>query len=247
MTEEAKKTVTFCTACHRETNHSVVFEYLRSWEAYDDFDNQTGFEHHERSEILVCMGCETVAFRQVDYDDDEIAEIDPETDLPVVNITSYAPPSSPRRSPLPLWRDELPSSAEALKSLLSEVYVAIDAGALTLATTGIRTLIETVMIAKVKDQGNFPRNLDAFEKQGFIARKQVDVVKRTIDAGNASAHRAFTPSQADVKVLLDIAENLIENVFIHPVRMKAASRRVPKRKRKKLRAVQMPKNPSRGS
>jgi hypothetical protein len=89
------------------------------------------------------------------------------------------------------------------------------------------------MMAAVGDFGTFPKTLAEFQACGFIAQNQVEIVEGIIDAGNASAHRAYRPSRGELATLLDIAENLIESVFIHPKRLKEVSKNVPKRKKKK--------------
>jgi hypothetical protein len=117
--------------------------------------------------------------------------------------------------------------------LLDEVYKAIHGNLNTLAAAGIRTIVDVTMTAKVGDRGTFGKTLGEFEQRGFIAPKHAEFLDKTIDAGNASAHRAFTPTPKDLQLLMDIAENLIESVFIYPDRMKEFSKRVPQRKKRK--------------
>jgi len=223
-----------CNQCLRQTNHRVLFEHL-----LEEPEDEEGCAEATRSEVLLCQGWEAVTFRQTREANETLAfmlgnDINSDTGEqdPTIAVNYYPARVSRQK---PAWLNELRDNrrAEALYSLLNEIYAAVHADARTLAATGIRTLIESAMVSKVRDHGNFPNNLEAFEKEGFISRNQVEVLKRTIDAGNASAHRAFTPSENELKVLLDIAENLIETVFIHPAQMKAASRRVPKRPRRR--------------
>jgi len=47
--------------------------------------------------------------------------------------------------------------------------------------------------------GDFPSKLSAIEKSGFISSSNREFLKVTIDAGSASAHRGFKPSQQDLK------------------------------------------------
>jgi hypothetical protein len=120
-----------------------------------------------------------------------------------------------------------------VESLLNEIYAAIHEDLRVLATTGVRTLIDMVISEQVGDVGDFPVKLSAVEKGGFISPKNREFLKVTIDAGSASAHRGFKPSQKELNLLLDIAENLIASIYILPDEVKALSKKVPKRPKKK--------------
>lgn len=224
-TEEEKIARSHCNYCLKETKHRLLHSVVQN------FDDEENFVYGATEyQMLECLGCESVTFREVSTSSEDRDE---EGNLS--ESFTYYPPRTER--PEPSWINDLWRQNETLRDLLKEIYVAFHADARTLAAAGIRTLIDATMTAKVKDQGSFLQTLRQFEKAGFIAQRQVDVLKDTIDAGSASAHRAFTPRRSDLRILLDIAENLIENVFIHPVQMKETSRRVPKRRRKRKQAV----------
>jgi len=52
---------------------------------------------------------------------------------------------------------------DTVRGLLAEVYTAFQANARRLATMGVRAVLEAVMIDKVRDNGSFAKNLDAFQ------------------------------------------------------------------------------------
>lgn len=89
------------------------------------------------------------------------------------------------------------------------------------------------MTDKVGDLGSFREQLSAVEKGGFISPSNRAFLEVTIDAGSASIHRGFKPSQNDLKLLLDITENLISSIYILPGDVEALSKKVPARVRKK--------------
>jgi hypothetical protein len=47
-------------------------------------------------------------------------------------------------------------------------------------------------------------------------------------------HRGYTPNPDDLRTLLDIAENLIAAIYIHPERAKKLGKRIPSRKPRKV-------------
>jgi hypothetical protein len=54
-------------------------------------------------------------------------------------------------------------------------------------------------------------------------------MKSVIDAGHATIHRSFKPDTKEALIALDIAENLIESIYV--AEEKAGRLKVPPRKR----------------
>ena len=53
-------------------------------------------------------------------------------------------------------------------------------------------------------------------KKGLISKIQADVLLKVIDAGNASAHRGYTPDPKDVDILVEVVEHLLTAIYQHP-------------------------------
>jgi hypothetical protein len=94
---------------------------------------------------------------------------------------------------------------------------------------GIRALLEQVMISKVGDGGSFQEQLEAFEKAGYISFIQRDAMKATLEVGHAAMHRAYTPTEEDVKVALDIVEGVMAPLYHHRAQAEKMADRVPPR------------------
>ena len=147
-------------------------------------------------------------------------------------MISYFPAAVSRRKP-DWFSGSLRREHKEIVSLLNEIYAAVHEDLRVLAAMGIRTLIDLVITDKVGDIGSFPTKLFAVEKEEFISPKNREFLEVTIDAGSASAHRGFKPSQEDLKLLLDITENLIASIYVLPGQVKALSTKVPPRSQKK--------------
>jgi len=98
--------------------------------------------------------------------------------------------------------------------LLEEIYSALHNCAPFLAAMGVRALIETVMIAKVGDLGNFSKNLNALQDNGHISKLDILHLQDVLEVGNAAIHRAHRPSVHDVLNALDIAETLVKRLHL---------------------------------
>lgn len=94
---------------------------------------------------------------------------------------------------------------------------------------GVRALIEHVMIKECGDQGSFARNLERFHEQGHLSTIQRTTLEVILEAGHASMHRDFGPSDQDVVTLIDSVEIVLEQVYIQPGRVAELKKRIPER------------------
>ncbi|MGA7872075.1 MAG: DUF4145 domain-containing protein [Candidatus Binatus sp.] len=205
-----------CNSCLKETNHVLVAKKKSSWSDVD-----AGIYGEDCYQIVACCGCDTVGFRRVTTIEGGTRE-----------TINYFPAAVSRRKPY--WLSgSLRREQKKIVRLLDEIYVAVHEDLRVLAATGVRTLIDIVITEHVGDVGNFPAKLSAVEKRGFISPSNREFLEVTIDAGSASAHRGFQPSQQDLKLLLDITENLIASIYVLPGEVKALSKKVPPRPKQK--------------
>ena len=210
MSEE-KQVPAPCSSCLRTTAHRVLHE-----EANRDEDRIETFG------MLRCCGCGSISLgRQTRFI--------PDGDL---EYTYYPSPVSRKRPdwvlPLTIGIGAAKGSG-ALGALLFEVYQAVDGGQFRLAAMGIRALLEQVMIAKVGDHRTFNEKLDAFQKEGYISFLQRDAMRATLDVGDATMHRAFQPTEEEIKVALDIVEGVFAPIFAHNEKAAKLADRVPPR------------------
>lgn len=186
-------------------------------------DNDQGVFGGDNYETLKCCGCEAVKLRHVSWFSED--------DTPSV---TYFPPAVFRRHPE--WFDELcgeiSKENEFVVSLLNEIYVALHNNLTSLATMGVRALLEKVMISQIGDQGSFFAHVKKFEEWGHLSKLQKARLDVILDAGHAAMHRIYSPKRSDVITLLDIAENIIESVFVHDHRVEKLKKNVPLKKSK---------------
>lgn len=167
--------------------------------------------------MLKCAGCDSVILRHTS----SFSE-DPEPSV------HFYPPAMSRKEPA--WLVDMSGKSAALaKSLLKEIYVGVQNGMKMIATMGVRSLMEYVMIDSVGDQGTFGKNLTEFASKGFISDKQRDILDVVLEAGHATTHRAYQPSDQDLATCIDIAENVLQTVYVHPWKAAELKKRVPKR------------------
>lgn len=205
-----------CNQCGGDRNHGVLAVEETSW-TDEEYDHIWG---NDKYEMLKCLGCEQIKLRHTSwmFEDGD-------------SKVSYFPPAIFR--PIPKWFSdlwhELPDNADFVETLLKEIYIALQNSLPSLATMGIRSLLEKVMIAKIGDQGSFGKNLAEFEKQGYVSCIQRERLDTILEAGHAVIHRTFMPNTKDVITLVDITEHIIETVYLHEAKIIELKKRVPPR------------------
>ena len=208
------KTQAPCSDCGGERNHEVLFTTTTHWS--DDDCSMHGSDEYE---VLKCGGCDRVVLRHTLY-----TSYEQET-----TVRFYPPPMFRKQPVWPLSFHLNPGTVFA-RQLLNEIYIGIQNGSKMIATMGVRALLEHVMIDSVGDHGRFTDNLKEFTAKGFISEKQRTTLDAVLEAGHATIHRSYQPSDKDLQTCVDIAESVLQSVYVHPKMADLLSKRVPKRK-----------------
>jgi hypothetical protein len=204
-----------CNSCNGDRNHEVLHTEETSWA-----DEDHGVSGRDKYETLKCLGCDSIKLRHTSWFSED--------DTPTIN---YFPPAISRA--IPHWFHglvgKLPSNNWFVEELLREIYVALQNNLPNLATMGVRSLIEKIMISKTGDQGTFAKNLTKFQELGYVSRIQRGHLETILDAGHATIHRSFSPKTVDVMTIVDITEHIVESVYLHGSKITALKKRVPPR------------------
>lgn len=97
---------------------------------------------------------------------------------------------------------------------MNEIYQAIDYDLYTLALIGTRTLLDQFITDKIGDIGTFKQKINALQQNNFITQNKIQVIEVALDAGNAAAHRGYTPDKKTLFQVLDIVENLLHSELV---------------------------------
>ena len=229
-----KTTKSFCNQCVGERNHAILYSEAQSGSEYHD-----SYQWSVENETLKCLGCDTVSLRRTTWESPVIDE----NGSPLLNVAHY-PPTMFRREPT--WLPELKvrfffdDDKTFITDLIHELYICIQNDCRRAATMAVRALLEQVMIDKVGDQGTFGRNISEFQTKGYISSIHQNYLETVIDAGNATMHRAYKPSKEDLIALVNIAESVIEAVYINEHRAEGLRKCIPSKKTKIAATRQIP-------
>lgn len=215
-----KTTKAHCNQCLDSRQHDVLHSHSEKWNS-----NDGGICGSDEYDLLRCRGCESIAVRHIAWCSEDIDELG----APYSTVLYY-PPSISR--PMPRWVHDLVTSeaTSLMGDLLQEIYVGLQNNIASLATMGIRALIESIMIEKIDDQGSFAENINAFMAAGHISKDQEGILKAALEVGHAVIHRSYSPSKDDLETCMDIVEGIVETLYIHPHKADKLSQKVPRRK-----------------
>jgi hypothetical protein len=209
----------FCNGCHKDTLHDLLKQVSDT--VSDDLDVGGGEVHtiweETTNQMFECRGCKSVVLRRTwnfsEYDDTDVR---------------YFPPPVARLKPK--WFGELPPD---LQQLLSEIYRSLDSDTRALPMMGARAVLDRVIVDTIGDVGSFEQKLKKLEAERHISAKGREILDVALDAGNAAAHRGYTPTVKNVHSVMDIVENLVHSTYVLEAAAKEIKKDTPPRPPKK--------------
>ncbi|QJI38260.1 DUF4145 domain-containing protein [Pseudomonas sp. ADAK13] len=194
-----------CEVCKIEQKHNVVQSVRRKVE--DDYD--TALTEYE---IVQCLNCDDLSFRK-EYTDSNSADYDPEIDEVVYySVIDVYPSRTAGRFRLK-GIQHLPVKVRAA---YEELIQALNGGQKILAGLGVRVLIEMICKDKNAEGGNLYKKIDDLVRMGVLAPAGSDILHKLRSMGNDSAHEARPSTSEQLNLAMDVVDNLLDSVYIHP-------------------------------
>lgn len=212
-----------CRTCQRETGHWPI---ANGQVKGSQKKLQRGESSFQTFQVVQCRDC-----RSTTYCIDTKIHPGSMVGDSYVQKTDYYPPLPLRIRPN--WLSEL---TENYRNILNEVYSALDNSLFRLASAGTRTVIDCLITDQIGDIGGFEEKVKELVNKGIIDADERDILLTLIDAGSASMHRSFNPSEDLIKDMMDILEKILFKVCIEPKekqalkeKAKALREKTPKR------------------
>lgn len=196
-----------CNHCRGLTNSWVRAEHTVP-------GNDGPISWSDSFEVLQCCGCDTLSVRHEywfsEWDEMDYDKYGREVMRRGIKETYYPAPTVRSK---PVWSDKI--SDEVLRNVLDELYAALNHGLNVLASVGARTLLDRAGYLLIGDpKGGFEGKLSALENTKYISGQEKETLEAVADAGNASAHRGYTPTAARLGAIVDIIENFLHRAFV---------------------------------
>jgi len=221
MKKEARKRC-YCYKCGNETNQEIAYKT-------SNFDTNAIYSSGADSEIgwvvektdwsfSSCKGCDSKNLEITTYHSGA-NEIEREVSRTLI------PGKTKKR--VEDWIFRLDTK---YIELLSEVYSAFNNGCFRLSMMGARTIIDIFIVEKIGDKGGFKQKLQSLLNEKYINTHQHELLETSIEAGNASSHRGYNPSEKILTSVIDIIEHLLKPIAMQ-LRVSNLKNEIPQREK----------------
>jgi Domain of unknown function (DUF4145) len=203
-----------CPECDGERTCDVHGTIEKLWDFHDrQGHSMNGGVQHS---LLDCRGCRKVFYETVSWDSESInhwydamGETQGEYDKTFV---TYPKPESTTK---PVWLAAIFKVDEQLRNILGEMYVAYDNQSYILTAVGLRTALDRATeVLGIDAAISFDEKLDELKSGGWIGDTEREILGVVTDAGNAAAHRGWSPDENEISELLLAMELFLQKAFI---------------------------------
>ena len=218
-----------CPRCDGERNCSVHGALDEPWEWTDGRNAANGQVDHR---LLKCLGCETVFYWRSSWESEDwdvrLSADGTQGFYHPVTVTTYPMPDQSSNRPDWIW--DLSRADPQLASILMQTYDARQAGALILAAVGLRTALDrATAILEIEPGLPLEKKIEDLKSSGFIGKTEANVLATVANAGNAAAHRGWSPDETEFRKLLEALEQFIIRTVISGKAVLEIASRIPAR------------------
>lgn len=213
-----------CRTCQRKTGHWPIAngEVKGSEKKLKSEESSS-----QTFQVVQCKDCGTTT-----YCIDTKIHPGPMNGDSYIKKTDYYPPV-----PLRIKPDWYGYLSENYQAILNEVYLALDYSLFFLASAGIRTALDQLIVKKIGDSGDFETKVKKLVSDKIIDKTESGILLTAIDAGSASVHRNYRPDIKAINHMMDILEAIFYKLVVEPEKKKELGKKAdelrkstPKRK-----------------
>lgn len=221
MTEEEKteSVSSRCAECGGGyRNHRVLFEQKKS---YDDGDGS--WDHDEYHQLIECMGCETIKYRQFSigpYFNQDRGKCKPYDEHIYPNGEAEH-----EKHKVKDFGEERTCIPENVWKMYKETVTCINAKARTLAGGGLRATVEAICREQGITDGNLEKKIDNLKTKGLLSESEANLLHEERYIGNAALHEMDTPNDEDVEDGVTIVEGLLSTIYVLPAKAERLKKR----------------------
>ena len=198
-----------CRICKRSTKHAILSGTELSGSTpmgHGDY-----FQWNNEYQIIQCLGCETVAFRETHENSEDYYQVGPDDYEHALSVDIYPNPEEGRN----LIQDDYLLPID-LQRIYSETIKSINNGLAVLTGIGIRAIVETICKDKNAAGKDLYKKINDLVTQGVLTKDGADILHKLRTLGNEAAHEVKPHDKVQLGLALDVIDHLLQGVYILP-------------------------------
>lgn len=208
-----KKINVTCRNCKNSTNHLILKDVHIDGQYGDEYygEWQTMVDWQKDYQIIQCLGCENITFRNISSNSEDIIQISPYDYEEVITEKLYPNPENGREA----LEDSyiLPTN---LKRIYDETLNTLNSGQAVLSGIGIRAIVETVCKDKNTTSGNLFGKINELVTLGVLTQDGAHILHKLRTLGNDAAHEVKPHTNTQLGLAFDVIDHLLQGVYILP-------------------------------
>ena len=198
-----------CIKCTGKTTHKVVTS--------TEIRGHTGDSHYDYYwsvdyQIIQCLGCKSISFRQEDSNSEDYYQID-EDEFEYGTVEKIYPSRVEGIKSLGNEKHYLPSN---VRTIYDETLTALSNQSPILAAIGLRALLETVCKEKKAEGNDLFKKIDSLTAKKILTPAGAIILHKIRSLGNSAAHEVKPHSEKQLALAMDIIEHMLKEVYILP-------------------------------
>lgn len=196
-------TKSYCKRCEFETNHEILFDKnYRSKE-------EEGYDYAIDYMVVKCLGCENISFREEFSDLESIYPDEFGNWEPAVTVTTY-----PKKDRVTMGLEKVYALPDKIRLIYEEAINSYNADCPVLTGVAFRAVIEAICIHKEISGKNLEIKINNLVRQKLITEKEAKRLHSIRFIGNDSVHEMKVPNEESLKLVLNIIEHLLNNIYL---------------------------------
>jgi hypothetical protein len=192
----------YCLRCDFNTNHNILDKHgIRS--DNEDYDYAIDYL------IVQCLGCEKISFRE-EFVDIESAYPDENGEwIPDITVSLY-----PKKLRVKRKLENTHILPKRIKVVYEESIKSYNAECFILTGVAFRAIIEAICLEKEIPGRNLEKKINALVRNKLITEKESKRLHSIRFIGNDSVHEMKSPKEESLKIVLNIIEHLLNNLYL---------------------------------
>lgn len=177
----------------------------------DDVGGGFSYDWDVHYQIIQCLGCKTLSFRQSMTNSEDIAQTG-ENEWEYVETEFLFPNRTEGRGLLKDYHI-LP---EPLQKIYVETISSLNTKQPILSGIGIRAILDTVCRDKSAEGKDLYNKINYLVSIGALTKDGAEILHKLRNLGNDAAHNAIAHSSDQLVLAMDVIEHLLQGAYILP-------------------------------